>query len=97
VLGQAFGTETVTLTPAQVPPHTHVLSASSAAATSVNPANALPSTGSGQELYLADTPNVQLAPTTLTVSGGGQPHDNRQPSLCLNFIISLFGIYPSQA
>jgi microcystin-dependent protein len=46
--------------------------------------------------YLQGSPTAALAPTSIGVTGGGQPHDNMQPYLGLTFIISLFGIYPTQ-
>ena len=39
---------------------------------------------------------VVLNPLSIAPAGGGQPHDNMQPSLCLNYIIALDGIYPSR-
>jgi microcystin-dependent protein len=41
-------------------------------------------------------PNLGLAPQSITATGGSQPHTNFQPYLCVDFIISLFGIFPSQ-
>jgi microcystin-dependent protein len=49
------------------------------------------------DLYIEDTPNVNLAPTAIGSVGGSPPHTNFQPYLCIDFIISLFGIFPSQA
>jgi microcystin-dependent protein len=46
-------------------------------------------------LYIADPPAVNMSPSAITAIGGSQPHTNFQPYLCLNFIISLFGIFPS--
>jgi microcystin-dependent protein len=37
-----------------------------------------------------------MSPTIIQPAGGSQPHENMQPYLAINFIISLFGIYPSQ-
>jgi microcystin-dependent protein len=47
-------------------------------------------------MYLEDGPNQNLAPTAAGPAGGSQPHENCQPFLCINFIISLFGVFPSQ-
>lgn len=41
------------------------------------------------------TPNVLMDPTVLGISGNTQPHDNMMPYVCINYIIALFGIYPS--
>jgi microcystin-dependent protein len=97
-LGQAGGTETVTLTTTQIPSHTHGLNGSSATATTAAPGGAVPATLAGVTTfaYGADAPPTTLAQQSLVGSGGNQPHDNMQPYLVVNFIISLFGIYPSQ-
>ena len=95
-LAQSFGVETVTLTPTQVPSHQHSfgLGASSGEATTNRPDNSYPALGG----YYAATPNntVSMGAPTIAPAGGGQPHSNIQPYLGINFIISLFGIFPSQ-
>jgi microcystin-dependent protein len=94
VMGQPSGVETVTLTMAQYPTHNHSALANSQAQGSVNsPNNNILSTG--QNIYRNQAPSVNLASGMLSSYGGSQPHDNRQPYLVLNWIISLFGIYPS--
>jgi microcystin-dependent protein len=61
-----------------------------------NPGNNL--TGqAAAKFYRAGAPSVQLNAGSLSAVGGSQPHDNFQPYLCVNFIISLFGIFPSQS
>jgi microcystin-dependent protein len=96
VLGELTGVETVTLTVGQIPSHTHVYSpaAGSAEPTTKKPDNAFPTIGG----YYASTTNsaTPMGAPTLTAQGGGQPHTNVQPFLAINFIISLFGIFPSQ-
>lgn len=96
-IGEQAGSETVTLIQQQIPNHTHPLLASSDTATQTNPAGNLlaqPPTG---QLYLADVPGVALNPASLTSAGGNQAHDNMGPFLCVSFIISLFGIFPSRS
>lgn len=102
VLGQTSGAESVTLTSAQLPAHTHTLHASDSRGNVSSPAGALWATdGTGvaapyRKPTSGGTP-VALHPATIAPnSGGGQPHENRQPYLALNYIISLFGIFPSQ-
>ena len=98
--GQIAGSETVTLTTGQIPIHSHPLQATNAEPS--NPAaNAIPAmaTSSGQpglQIYgaPADGPTT-LHPSTLQPYGGNLPHNNMQPSLCVTFIIALFGIFPS--
>jgi microcystin-dependent protein len=99
-LAQMAGTETVTLTVQQIPSHNHVLIATDAAGT-LTPGNATlakaASSQQGVKVYNnAPAAFVQLRPETVGASGGSQPHENCQPFLCVNFIISLFGIFPTQ-
>ena len=94
VEGQTGGVEQVTLTVTQIPQHSHPMLGSSNAGTSNNAANGVP--GNGQAVYSANAPTVAMNAQVLAASGGSQPHDNLQPYLVLNWIISLFGIFPSQ-
>ncbi|WP_221090845.1 phage tail protein [Deinococcus aquaedulcis] len=96
-LGQLTGTETVTLTAAQMPAHPHPLQASTLTAAqgggvSAGAYLAQPESG---ELYVGTgrRPKTLAAPS-LAASGGGQPHQNLSPYLCVNFIIALQGIFP---
>ena len=93
--GEQGGTETVTLTVAQMPAHTHAPAASSAAGTSSHPNGNVWAASSTSDNQYAGTSNTTMNPATIGVAGGNQPHDNRQPVLAINFIISLEGIYPS--
>jgi microcystin-dependent protein len=97
ILAETGGAEEVTLTVNQIPAHTHPLLASADLASSPDPAgNVLTqSRTAGVDLYLEDTPNTTLAANSVGPVGGSQPHTNLQPYLCINFIISLFGIYPN--
>jgi microcystin-dependent protein len=95
VIGETGGVETVTITTSQYPNHTHALMASSNAGTSNNAAGGV--LGNGQPIYSSGAPSVALNAVIEGGNGGGnQPHDNLQPYLVLNWIISLFGIFPSQ-
>lgn len=94
-LGQAAGAESVTLTTSQIPAHSHVPLAQSAQGTQASPQNNFwAQTGSTQ--YTNTAPSLTMDPGALGSSGGSQPHDNMVPFLVINFIISLFGIFPSQ-
>lgn len=96
VIGEMGGVETVTLTTSQYPSHTHPAQANSKALGSVNsPNNNILSTG--QNIYRNQTPSVNMADGMLSNDGGSQPHNNLQPYLALNWIISLLGIFPSQS
>ena len=97
--GQAGGVETVTLTADQMPGHAHALMATGSVATSTQPAGAALAGSTGVTItpYGTDAPLAALSPASSTSVGGSQPHSNMQPYLCVSFIISLFGIYPSQS
>jgi microcystin-dependent protein len=95
VLGQVGGVEGVTLLTQQLPQHTHLAAASSGAGTSSSPANGFWAAW-GSAPYSTSSPNVQMDPVGIGLTGGGQPHENRPPVLALNYMISLFGVFPSQ-
>lgn len=93
-LGQTGGAETVTLMPTQLPAHTHPLVATQGAATSSSPSN-MQLAQTAQPMYATNTP-VDFHAQSISTVGGAQAHENRQPSLVLNFIICLTGLYPSR-
>ncbi|KQR25662.1 phage tail protein [Deinococcus sp. Leaf326] len=97
LLGQSGGSESVTLLAQQIPAHTHAFKATASPATTKSAVGGTLAQTTGLSLYLDDTPNVSLSPNTLSPAGGSQPHENRSPYLAVNFIISLYGIYPSPA
>jgi microcystin-dependent protein len=95
-LAQAAGTESVTLTVQQIPVHTHPLTASTADGTVPNPSgNVLAQTPAGIFPYFEDAPTGNMNQGAITPAGGSQPHENSQPFLCINYIISMFGLFPS--
>lgn len=95
-LAQMAGTEQETLTIQQIPNHTHPLTASTASGTGNNPGGSvLAQTAGALFPYIADAPGLPMNPASITPVGGSQPHDNTQPFLCINYIISLFGLFPS--
>jgi microcystin-dependent protein len=98
VIGQSGGVETVTLTTDQMPVHAHALLGSSASATSTTPSGTVPATQAEVTalVYGTDAPLTTMSPQVLQPAGDGQPHDNMQPYVCVTFIISAFGIFPSQ-
>ena len=95
ILGQVAGTETVTLTTNEIPAHSHTLAANSALGTQATPAGGFWAASSLEE-YSTEPSAHAMAASTMTGTGGSQPHDNMPPFLVVNFIIALFGIYPSQ-
>jgi len=100
VQGQIAGAESVTLVGNQVGSHSHNLLASTQNGSASNPASGL---ALGQNpvstvpVYGPSPANIALAGTSIGNSTGGLPHENRQPYLTINYIISLFGTYPSQS
>lgn len=94
VLAERGGVEDVTLTSAQMPSHTHPMLATLDIPTASNPGNSV--TGqAATKIYRVGTPSAFLANVSMSNVGGSQPHSNMQPYLCLSFIISMFGIFPS--
>ncbi len=97
ILAETGGAEEITLTVSQIPAHSHPLLATAAPATEAQPGGFLPAeSGSpGSFPYAEDSPTAPMAAQSISAVGGSQPHTNFQPYLCVNFIISLFGIFPS--
>ncbi len=96
VLAEKGGVESVTLTVQQIPLHTHPLLGSTDIAQLSGPTNQVLARATAENPYGADTPIGTLSAAAVSPVGGSQPHENSQPFLCINFIISLFGIFPSQ-
>lgn len=101
-IGQKIGTENVALTATQLPEHRHEILASEAGPNTDNPANAAlgavrtyVNAAEGTHRQKSD-PTTALNSKTIGLTGGSAPHDNMQPSLCLNYIIAVKGIFPSR-
>jgi microcystin-dependent protein len=104
VIGQAGGVESVTLNTQQLPSHNHMANAANAPGNSKTPQGTILSNEGGADAdkvaiygpWDIDPANMTtLLSTSVKPAGGNQPHENRQPLLVLNFIISLFGVYPT--
>jgi microcystin-dependent protein len=95
-MGEMAGVEQVTLTVQQIPIHTHALLASTDAGNAVGPESNVLANPFNTFPYFPSAGSLPLNTQSLTPVGGSQPHENLQPYLCINFIISLFGIFPSQ-
>ena len=91
-LGATGGQETVALKTRQLPSHGHAVHASGAAGTTKNPETAYPAGGGA---YAAQR-DVRMKAAMIGRTGGGEAHENRQPYLCLNYVIALQGIFPSR-
>jgi microcystin-dependent protein len=90
------GVESVTLTVQQIPIHSHPLLGTGMNGAQATPAGNLLASSTVMTPYASFEPvSVTMAPASISPVGGSQPHDNMQPYLCITFIISLFGIFPS--
>ena len=96
ILAEQGGVEEVTLTVNQIPAHSHSLLASGDLGNQLTTTGNLLSNSQGAIPYIEDVTTLNMSSSAITPVGGSQPHTNFQPYLCVNFIISLFGIYPSQ-
>jgi microcystin-dependent protein len=96
ILAETGGAEEITLTVSQIPAHSHPLLISTNSASSVSPADNVVGAPTSMSLFIEDIPSVNMAANSVGPTGGSQPHTNLMPGLCVNFIISLFGIFPSQ-
>jgi microcystin-dependent protein len=95
-LAEAAGVEEVTLTGQQVPVHNHAFMANGGQGSDAVPTNDVMAGSPNANMFREATPNAAMSALALGQPvGGSQPHTNFQPYLCVDFIISLFGIYPS--
>ena len=94
-IAQMAGVEAVTLTTQQIPVHNHAVLASEAPADQVTAGNNLPAEATKRFYTTAPASPVAMAADAVGSTGGSQPHDNMQPFLAVNFIISLFGVFPN--
>lgn len=96
VIGEGLGTESVTVTTGQLPVHSHAASGRDDTNVNVN-AQGMVGGHPVKNVYRSSPAlNATMSASSITAAGGSQPHNNVMPFLCINFIISLFGIFPSQ-
>jgi microcystin-dependent protein len=93
-LGEAGGVEEVTLNTQQIPAHNHPLMASLNTAGGSAVENSVTGQVGATQIYRESPAAAALSPLAMQGTGGSQPHTNFQPYLCVNFIISMFGIFP---
>lgn len=93
--GHRMGEEHVTLTVSQIPSHHHNPQASSQVGNEQLPIGNVSAEEGAPNPIFQNTPNGVMKETTNT--GGGQSHDNMQPSIVMNYVIALEGIYPSRS
>lgn len=95
ILAETGGAEEITLTVNQIPAHSHPMLANSQLAREFAPGDQVFAQPATVDAYVQPPPSVPLSPQSCSPVGGSQPHTNFQPYLCVDFIISLFGIFPS--
>jgi microcystin-dependent protein len=95
-LAETGGAEEITLTVQQIPAHTHPFVAAATNGNQTSATGALPAHSLTITPYLNQAPDDNMNAGVVTLTGGSQPHSNFQPYLCIDFIISLFGLFPSQ-
>ena len=93
ILAETGGAEEVTLTTQQIPIHSHPLVVAGESGSQSNPSNAM--LALGVSIYRPTPAAATMAPQSIGPVGGSQPHTNFQPYLCVDYIISLFGLFPS--
>jgi microcystin-dependent protein len=94
VLGQSAGVEEVTLTTQQIPIHSHAMLASTGPGNVNTPIGNVTGASAAIKIYAADVPTGNMNAQSIAPTGGSQPHTNFQPYICINYIISLFGLFP---
>lgn len=94
-MAETGGAEEITLTVSQIPAHSHPMLATSDLASEFGPGSQVFAQPQSVDAYVAPPPVVPLSPSSCSPLGGSQPHSNMQPYLCIDFIISLYGIFPS--
>jgi microcystin-dependent protein len=94
VIGEVSGVESVTLIASQIPSHNHAPAAVSGNGDQATPANGVWA-GASSSRYSSSAPSLAMNASLIGDTGTNQPHDNRMPYLGVNFIISLYGIYPT--
>ena len=98
VIGQRAGVENVTITTQTMPSHNHITLCGTNAGSSNSPQNNLPATNATTKLYVTTgAPDAPMNGAMIGLAGGSQPHENMQPFLVMNWIISLFGVFPTQS
>ncbi len=95
ILAATGGAEEITLTTQQIPAHTHAALGAAVTGDQTSASGALPANSVTITPYLNTAPDAGFNGQAIGPTGGSQPHTNFQPYLCVDFIISLFGIFPS--
>lgn len=96
IIGQTGGVESVTLTTQQIPVHSHTMLVTTEPGLVNSPAAAVLASSPTVSIFRPGVGLSQMAAGSMNPAGGSQPHENMQPFLVISFIISLFGLFPSQ-
>jgi microcystin-dependent protein len=96
ILAETGGVESVTLTTQQMPAHSHAFLGSTDVSTNPAPTDSVVATTATFDWFVDEAPTSLMNPNSLSAVGGNQPHNNFQPYTCINYIISLFGVFPNQ-
>ncbi|EEF62891.1 phage tail protein [Pedosphaera parvula] len=98
VIGQTGGVESVALATNQLPLHNHAVACNTTGGAQADPSGNYPGLASSNSAGIYEaTSNNTMAAGVIGNTGGSQAHENRQPSLTLNYVIALLGIYPSRS
>ena len=95
-LGEEGGASNVTVPVGAMPAHNHAMNGDSGAATTGVPSAQVTLAAADTPTYAPNADTGSMAPGTIGVAGGNQPHNNLQPYLCVMFIIALQGIFPAR-
>ncbi len=95
ILAETGGAEEITLTANQIAAHSHPFLAAAVPGDQISPIGSVPANSFAVTPYINEAPNGNFSASAIALAGGSQPHTNFQPYLCVSFIISLFGIFPS--
>jgi microcystin-dependent protein len=94
-LAQSGGATDVTLTVQQIPAHSHPFLGAGVSGNQTPAQGAVPANSLNATPYINFSPDTNMKAGSVSAAGGSQPHSNTQPMLCVEFIISLFGLFPS--
>jgi microcystin-dependent protein len=97
VLGEQAGVESVTLTVNQIPAHAHAVNVDENSGSQLSPTNNVLAQTQNPMMYRAIAPTLAMNASSVAAAGGSQPHDNMLPFLVISFIISLYGVFPTQS
>jgi microcystin-dependent protein len=94
LIGETGGVTEVTLTTNTIPNHSHAVVGTVDNGSQASPANAILGGSTTVTPYASENAVAVMAASSVSPIGGSQPHENLQPYLCVNFIISLYGLFP---